>query len=285
VLPRVISFDSNFYKPPNHAQLRVTIFLENYDPPVAEVEPPKRSVRLFNLEKLLNVQHSEGIVRLASDRTNFNVRQGLEVILDFVESFTEVVEVSRRPQRIESVETRSACCEARRTERRLRRETNDTTRSTLLKLWSEQVRTWRLLRDKDEVKAIEKARSEFFSSVRNKNMHKAWKIARRKLPGKGGGISRLASDALTREDWEEHFSTLFTSDAQAVNSRLMIPISGRTDPVLDSAFTGDEVGRILAVKRGHRALGPDGFSLDHLKVFRYDDTVCQAIANFLNLCV
>jgi hypothetical protein len=110
-------------------------------------------------------------------------------------------------------------------------------------------------------------------------MHRAWKIARRKLPGKGGGISRPASDALSREDWEDHFSCLFSRDPQQ-DTALRIPLTGRSDETLDEPFTAEAIA-----KRGHRALGPDGFSLDHLKVFRYDQITCQAIANFMNICV
>ncbi len=285
VLPKVAGFESIFCKPCNHAQLKVSLMIDNYRLPAAVNVESKRTIRLFNLEKLLNLKHSEGILELARGDEDFTVQQGLDIILEFVDSFTEVVEVSRKPRRVEAADTKKASRDARRTERRLRRETNETTRKTLLKLWSEQVQEWRRLRDRDEAAAINKARSEFFSSIRNKNMHKAWKIARRKLPGKGGGISRPASDALSREDWEEHFATLFTRDSQTSSARIIIPISGRTNPTLDSPFSGDEVSRMLAIKRGHRALVPDGFSLDHLKVFRYDKTVCQAIANFLNLCV
>ncbi len=115
-------------------------------------------------------------------------------------------------------------------------------------------------------------------------MFKAWKIARRRLPGKGGGISRPASDALSREDWETHFSNLFSRDTGS-DANLNIPRSGVTNAILDDPFDAEEVSRMLEIKRGHRSLGPDGFSLDHLKVFRYDDITCQAIANFLNLCV
>ncbi len=144
--------------------------------------------------------------------------------------------------------------------------------------------TWRQLRDRDDAAAVGKARSEFFSSVRNKNMHRAWKIARRKLPGKGGGISRPASDALSREDWEEHFSCLFSRDSQQ-DRTLRIPLTGKSDRTLDTPFSAEEVSDTLISKRGHRALGPDGFSLDHLKVFRYNQITCQAIANFMNICV
>ncbi len=42
---------------------------------------------------------------------------------------------------------------------------------------------------------------------------------------------------------------------------------------------------ILDRKKNHRALGPDGFSLDHVQILRYDETTCRALANFMNLCV
>jgi hypothetical protein len=179
----------------------------------------------------MNLSHSEGILTLAQDCEGLSVQQGLDIILNFVDSFTEVVKISRRPKNIESSDTKKASREARRTDRRLKRETNKVTWAYLLKIWSEQVRVWRRLRDRDKANNMKEARSEFFASIRSKNLHKAWKIARRRLPGKGGGISRPASDALSREDWENHFATLFSRDVQASDAQLVIPSPGRTDQV------------------------------------------------------
>jgi hypothetical protein len=78
---------------------------------------------------------------------------------------------------------------------------------------------------------------------------------------------------------------LFSRDPQQGDEQLSIPANGTNDATLNAPFFAKEVSEVLISKRGHWALGPDGFSLDHLKVFRYDETTCQALAKFFNICV
>jgi hypothetical protein len=66
---------------------------------------------------------------------------------------------------------------------------------------------------------------------------------------------------------------------------LTAPEAGKSVRLLDEPFTGEEVADTLEKKKGHRALGPDGFSLDHLRILRYDAVTSEALANFMNLCV
>jgi hypothetical protein len=129
--------------------------------------------------------------------------------------------------------------------------------------------------------SIEEARRNFFEAVANKNLYRAWKIARRNLAGKGGGIRDKVTSFISQDDWEDHFSGLFAG-ASAV---LRAPVTGSYCHLLDSPFTGEEVCSVLERKKNHRALGPDGFSLDHIRILRYDDVTCRALANFLNLCM
>ncbi len=186
-LPLTINLDSTFCKPSNHAKLTLSMALRS--DAVSEMTDSNRYIRLFNFEKLMDVKHMDRMVCLARDPQDFTVESALDVILDFVDSFTEVIEILRRPQEKSSADTKRASREARKTERMLKRKTNKVSRRALLKLWSKQVVHWRQLCDRDNAAAVRIARSEFYSVVRNKNMHKAWKIVRRKLPGKRGGIS------------------------------------------------------------------------------------------------
>jgi hypothetical protein len=112
-------------------------------------------------------------------------------------------------------------------------------------------------------------------------LYRAWKIARRNLAGKGGGIRDKVTSFISQNDWEDHFSGLFAGASVTLDA----PRSGIQSRILDEPFSGDEICSILERKKNHRALGPDGFSLDHIRILRYDEITCRALANFLNLCV
>ncbi len=282
VLPEVRSFTSENVEIANHSKLTIRV---GNSPRVSQGRAPiqaARTMRLFNLEKLKDLQHSNELVRLANSTAGHSVDSALEVLLDFVAEYTE--EVQLRPDKSGKIpaDTLRARREARRIERRIRKERNDEVRRKLKLLWGEKIQTWHALRDRDSARDISRARAMFYESLRNRNLHKAWKIARKKLPGKGGGINRPATDALSRESWEAHFSALF---GQEGGIALRTPANGITDPILDQPFTSLEVSQALESKKNHRALGPDGFCIDHLRVLRYDDITCAALANFFNLCV
>ncbi len=74
------------------------------------------------------------------------------------------------------------------------------------------------------------------------------------------------------------------SNSDRNNPRLRAPRAGKTVHLLDSPFSGEEVAQALETKKTHRALGPDGFSIDHLRILRYDEITCAALANFMTLC-
>jgi hypothetical protein len=210
------------------------------------------------------------------------VQSAFEVLLDFVHEYTDEVELKPKREKKVPADTVQARKNARRTERRLRKEKNEQVRNSLRSLWGQQVQIWHKLRDWDAASDIDRARAQFYESLRNRNLHKAWKIARRKLPGKGGGICRSATDALSCETWESHFASLFRDESEP---QLRPPAAGISDPKLDAPFTASEITKILESKKNHRALGPDGFCLDHLRVLCYDDVTCMALANFFNICV
>jgi hypothetical protein len=287
VLPFVHTFKCFHYEIRNHAKLTLTLRLPrtigvDNTPATLTAALRPRVLRLFNLDKLKELQHTEGLLRLASSGRDFDVRTAFDTLLEFVDEYTEEVTLKPGKDERERKVTVRARQEARRTERRLRKEKNEEVRSSLRALWSQQVKQWHELRDRDNAKEISRARVQFYEAIRNRNLHKAWKIAQRKLPGKGGGISRSATDALSREAWESHFASLFTTTG---GPQLTSPSPGQTDPGLDAPFTALEVSQMLERKKNHRALRPDGFSVDHLRVLCYDEVTCMALANFFNLCV
>jgi hypothetical protein len=205
LLIAVDEFCSEFVEVTNHAKLKVTLNLSTQrieqDPvqPTSVQSPPKsRKIRLFNLEKLRELEHTEGLVRLATTTDGFTVQSALQTIVDFVDEYMEEIEVKPSSTPTVPADTLRARREARRTERRIKNERNPEVRVALRKLWCDQCKTWRELRDRDEARNVCKARVQFYESIRNRNPHKAWKIARRKLPGKDGGVKKSATDGLTR---------------------------------------------------------------------------------------
>ncbi len=119
ILPQVVRVDCSFHKPCNHARVQVSLRVEQRTSaaaPITTGETTKRFIRLFDLEKLRNVRHTEGMIQLANDPSNLSVQEGLEILIDFVDSFTQVVEVSRSKKKKCPADTRRASRAARQTE-------------------------------------------------------------------------------------------------------------------------------------------------------------------------
>jgi hypothetical protein len=137
----------------------------------------------------------------------------------------------------------------------------------------------------DRRQVAEKLRTQFWSAHCSGNSYLAWKHARTNLSGKGGGIKTSATKAITREGWESHFATLFGGANAATLSRELqaVSLSGVVVPALDSPFEAWEVTQVLERKKNHRAPGPDGMRIEFLRIFRYDDRVCQALANIFTI--
>ncbi len=163
----------------------------------------------------------------------------------------------------------------------MKKERDSDMRRFLRAEWFRAVDAWRMLCEKDADKSIADARKSFFEAVRNKNFYRSWRIARRNLAGKEGGIRDRVTAFIGQDDWENHFSNLFSNAGPA----LSCPTGGRSSRLLDEPFTGEEVAEILETKRTHRALGPDGFCIDHIRILRYDEITSAALANFFNICV
>jgi hypothetical protein len=280
--PRVLSVVSNFHLESNHAMLRVHLEYDTDFTSTSSVGRPPGRVRMFNLERLLDLEHTEAIKALAGRPHDFTVRSAFEAILDFVDQFTEVVTVQTRPQTpYVSSETINARRQARRIERRLKVERDTEIRRALRAEWILACDRWRSCRDYDIKVTVEDAKKKFYDAVSSKDLYRAWKIARRNLAGKGGGIRDSVTAFIDQDGWESHFSSLFAG----TGTQLRAPVAGLTSRILDDPFTAEEVATILESKKNHRAVGPDGFNLDHIRILRYDETTARALANFLNICV
>ncbi len=280
--PYVSNLHAQFPCESNHALLIANLEIEVLRSEESSNRGGVRRVRLFDIARLNELEHTEGIKELARSTDNFDIRSGLNVILEYVDQYTQVVRVKDGHSRdSSSAETTAAKRDARLVERRMRIERDAEVRRTLRNQWLQLCEAWRALRDRDAERSIEEARRNFFDAVANKNLYRAWKIARRNLSGKGGGIRDSVTSFISANQWEEHFAGLFSGS----RSRLVTPNRGNSSPVLDCPITGDEISSILERKRNHRALGPDGFSLDHIRILRYDEITCNALANFFNICM
>jgi hypothetical protein len=76
-------------------------------------------VRLFDLDKVDTFTHTPEILHLADSPEDFDVRSAYETVLDYVDSFTQVITVKHRPagKAYESQATVKAKQEARYLER------------------------------------------------------------------------------------------------------------------------------------------------------------------------
>ncbi len=283
LFPYVDGAKARFPEESNHAL--ITIRLELEVPRTQDEQTPtsRGTIRLFDIARLNELEHTEGINSLAESTDGFDVRSALNVILDYVDQYTQVVRTvgARREKKFQSAATAAAKRDARLVERRMRLERDAELRRAYRAQWLVACAHWRAFRDKDAQLAIDESRRNFFEAVSDKNLYRAWKIARRNLSGKGGGIRDSVTSFIDHNDWEEHFSGLFAGASSVLNA----PVTGARSHILDSPFTWEEVSMILDRKKNHRALGPDGFSLDHVRILRYDEKTCRALANFMNLCV
>ncbi len=285
LFPNTHTPQARFHKPSNHALLSVDIDVENFVRVNVDNGDTVRAsrVRFFDLDKLSALSHSTRICELARSPEDFDVTSAYETMLEFVDSFTQVVTVKHKKNTpaYKGPDTGRIKREARRAERQLKVERNEQRRVRLYAEWLRLCEVWRECRKRDARVSIANARSKFFDAVRNKNLYLASRIARRNISGKGGGIRDSVTSCIPSWEWEDHFSQLFAG----TGARLTAPTAGKRVRVLDEPFTGEEVAEILEKKKAHRAVGPDGFSLDHLRILRYDPVTSQALANLLNLCV
>ncbi len=280
--PAVSHVNSIFCHPCNHALNLVYLDVNVPDHTPREIRDAIRRTRVVDLQKLMELEHTDELKDLARSTDGFDPQSAAAVISDFVNKFTTVIVSRARDQKqYESLETLDAKRTARRIERRLKTERDSNRREQLRVDWLIEVEKWRKGRDQDIKATVAETQASYYDAIRNKNLYKAWRIARRDTAGKGGGIKDKVTSFIPPEQWENHFSRLFNGS----NVPLRAPTSGKTVHCLDRPFTGEEVEHALETKKTHRALGPDGFSIDHLRILRYDELTCAALANFMNLCV
>jgi hypothetical protein len=274
--------ECQFHAPLNHALLVINMSVGHVPRTVKTNNAVSRTVRRFDLDKLEFAEHSDEMLQLASSPEGFSVQQACNVIWDFVRGFTTEVTINVKEEKPnESRDTVEARRDARRIERRLKVEKDNAVRAALRRDWIVSVDCWRACRDRDIQLTVNEARQKYYEALKNRDLYRAWRIARRNLCCKGGGIREKVTSYIDWGGWEDHFANLFSGTGATLQS----PRNGKIDPILDEPFSADEVAAALDRKQTHRALGPDGFVLDHVRVLRYDPVTSKALANLMNICV
>jgi hypothetical protein len=236
----------------------------------------------FDVDRVPHIQHTEGLVRLATDPGSFTVHGALSAIMDFVRTYTVTSSVNpgtggrRLDPRLRKIRQK-----ARRIERKLKKCNDTAVRRVLEKHLKDVLEVYKSERDEIENEKKSRIRDQFRQARTAGNHHLAWKLAKLNLAGKGGGVKSSATMAISRSDWEAHFGNVYkTSGAPRLDT---IDIGQAVSTTLDSSITGEEITSALEKKKNLRAPGPDGFRVDFLRIVRYDETVTRAIANFFNL--
>jgi hypothetical protein len=129
-------------------------------------------VRFFDLDKVNSFTHTPEIVQLAATPEDFDLESAYTAVLDYIDSFTQVIAVKQRPRGLpyESQETIKAKQEARFIECRLKEERVETRRRRLHEEWIRAAEAWRMLHEKDAKVTVAEARLKFFTAVRDKNL-------------------------------------------------------------------------------------------------------------------
>ncbi len=241
----------------------------------------------FDINKLLQVSFPDSLLAVLDDPDTVDAESAYSALLEFISTYTKPAR-TRTAGQSESGEGRELK-ELRRIVRKVERmrvkEQDPARREFLGKEYSRLAALWREKRDLDRKRVAEDLRSKFWSAHKTGNSYLAWKYARTNLSGKGGGIRTAATRAITRAGWEEHFSNLLGGNDPLTTARELheIPLPGIAVPQLDLPFEGWEVAEVLDKKRNHKAPGPDGIRIEFLRVLRYDDKVCQALANVFSI--
>ncbi len=144
-------------------------------------------------------------------------------------------------------------------------------------------RLWREKRDLERSQEVDRIRKQFWNAHYSGASFKAWRIANSNVAGKGGGIRSSATQGISREAWERHFSVLLGNSGTVQPNLAQVQLPGITLPALDISFSIKEVRKLLEDKRNHKTPGPDGLRIDFLRILRYDDVVCLALANLFSL--
>jgi hypothetical protein len=257
--------------------------------PGVEVAPDESArggtVLTFNFEALLDLTLPDSMLDVLGN-SDLDAHTAYAALLEFISLYTKrTCTRMGSTKQGESREQQELRRVMRKVERMRCREQDPARREFLGREYTRLANLWREKRDLDRRQAAERLRTQFWSAHCSGNSYLAWKHARTNLSGKGGGIKTSATKAITREGWEAHFSRLFGGANAADLSRDLqdVALSGVTVPLLDSPFEACEVTQVLERKKNHRAPGPDGLRIEFLRIFRYDDRVCQALANIFTI--
>lgn len=134
------------------------------------------------------------------------------------------------------------------------------------KSWSHLVETHDAMRRHGRIK-------ELFSSVALNNMKRAWVILKSVNSRAPNQISMTGSQLCS------HFRQIY---ADASNQHLQVTTvpSDYTHPT-DHCFSGKELENALNNKHDHKAVGPDAFPIDILRVFRFDEAIMASVADLM----
>jgi exonuclease III len=287
-IPRVVDVGYGFASElSSHAWLEFGMQVLGKDESTRATTPDQGVPRItmsFDVDRVLEIAHTDALVALATDPSSFTVREAYETILDFVSTYTVTRVVQASPNvtpglhpRLRDIRKR-----ARRIERKIKKCRDVEVRTVLEENLRQVIEVWKAERDAVEDEKRAKIREQFRQARAAGNHHLSWRLAKLNLAGKGGGVKSSATMAISRADWERHFRGVYQSSAgaAAVDN---VDVGRATNAALDSIITPEEVTAALEKKKNLRAPGPDGFRVDFLRLVRYDETVTRAIANFFNL--
>ncbi len=202
--------------------------------------------------------------------------------MEFVAGYTKTVTLSgprdaqQLDRRLQAIRQR-----ARKLERSMKKATNPLRKAELEAAMKEEIDVWQSERDAIAEEKRTRLRERFHQARLAGHQHLAWRVARTHLAGKGGGVRTSTTTCLDRSAWEEHFARVYRSGQGEDLST--IDIGSAVHAALDTPIQPIDVQRALEKKKNLRAPGPDGFRVDFLRLVRYDDVVCSAIANLFNL--
>jgi hypothetical protein len=254
------------------------------DATTQNVAIPPRTTMAFDIDKIATLSHTDALVQLATNPEDFTVRTAYDAILEFVGTYTVTRTSSSRCEKNDELPPRLKAIRrvARRIERKIKRSRCSEARAVLQPQLAEVMDVWRSERAAVEEEKRAKIREQFRQARIAGNHHLAWRLAKLNLSGKGGGVKKSATVAISRAGWEAHFGQLFRADGGRPDVR-EVDVGRATRELFDDQVTHEEVTAALEKKKNLRAPGPDGFRVDFLRLVRYDETVSRAIANFFTL--
>jgi exonuclease III len=268
-----------------HARLSFVVNIT--EPQVNPTNPPtsipRRKTMLFDYTRVNSIAHTPALVALADGDGDYTVQEALEVIEEFVGQYTVTRDSTCEPRSDKPLEPhlRDLRREMRMLERRIKSCWREDTRVVLEQQHQTLIEAYRMERDSVAAEKRAEVRARFWEAQRAGNHHLAWKLARIGLAGKGGGIKTSSTTSVSRESWEAHFSHLFTS--MSGPSLGSVDVGTAVNQGLDKPVESWEVTQALERKKNLKAPGPDGFRVDFLRLVRYDETVCRAVANLFTI--